>query len=65
MEKILAWKYSNQFWYFGNIFLLQYCIDLIIAAMKRGIKDQKLFSLLKIQNMLYSRPKMTWKLTYC
>ena len=24
MEKILAWKYSDKFWYFGHIFLLQY-----------------------------------------
>ena len=27
MEKILAWKYSNQFWYSGHFFLLQYQIE--------------------------------------
>ena len=53
MEKIQAWKYSNLFWYFGHIFLLQYRIDLIIAAKQRGLKDIKLFSLPKLQNLAY------------
>jgi len=35
MEKILPWKYFDQFWYFGHIFLLRYWIDLILAATKR------------------------------
>ena len=65
LEKILTWKYSDQFWYFGHIFLLRYLIDLILAATERGLEDLKLCSLQKLQNLQYSRPKPTWKLTYC
>ena len=59
MEKILAWKYSDQFWYFGHICLLRYWIDLILMAMERGLEDLKLCSLPKLQNLRYSRPKLT------
>ena len=65
LEKILTWKYSDQFWYFGHIFLLRYRIDLILAAKERGLEDLNLCSLQKLQNLQYSRPKPTWKLTYC
>ena len=53
-EKILTWKYSDQFWYFGHIFLLQYRIDLILAVKERGLEDLKLCSLQKLQNLQYS-----------
>ena len=51
MEKILAWKYSNQFWYFGHILLLQYRIDLILMAMEIGLENLKHCSLTKLQNL--------------
>ena len=53
IEKILTWKYSKQFWYFGHIFLLQYRIDLILAATEKGLKDLKFCSLPKLHNMSY------------
>ena len=64
MEKIRAWKYSDQFLYLGHIFLLRYRIDLILAATERELEDLKLCSLMKLQNLQYSRPKLTWKLTH-
>ena len=48
LEKILTWKFYDQFWYFGHIFLLQYRIDLILAATERGLEDLKLCSLPKL-----------------
>ena len=65
MEKILAWKYSNEFWYFGHIFLLWYRINLILMVTERGLEDLKLCGLPKFQNLPYLRPKLTWKLTHC
>ena len=59
MEKVLAWKYFDQFWYFGHIFLLRYWIDLILVATEKGLNDIKLYSLSKLQNLLFSRPKLT------
>ena len=53
MEKILAWKYSDQFWYFGHIFLLRYLINLLLAATEIELKDLKLRSLPKFQNLSY------------
>ena len=53
MEKILAWKYSDQFWYFGHIFLLRYLINLLLTATEIELKDLKLHSLPKFQNLLY------------
>ena len=53
MEKIMAWKYSDQFWYFGHFILLRYQIDLILMATERGLKDLKLCSLQNLQNLLY------------
>ena len=44
-KKVLAWKYSNWFWYFDHIFLLQHWIYLILAATERGREDIKLCSL--------------------
>ena len=63
-KKILTWKYSDQFWYFSHIFLLRYQIDLILMATKKGLEDLKLFSLPKLHNLPFSRPKQTWKMTY-
>ena len=40
-------------------------IDLILLATKRWLEDLKLCSLPKFQNLLFSRPKPTCKLTYC
>ena len=63
-KKILAWKYFDQFWYFGHIFLLRYLINLLLAAIEIELKDLKLCSLPKFQNLLYERPKLTWNLTH-
>ena len=53
MEKILVWKYSDQFWYFVHFFLLRYQIDWILMAMERGLKDLKLCNLPKLHNLPY------------
>ena len=63
IEKI--WKYSEQFCYFDYFFLLWCWIDLILVVTERELEDLKVCSWPKLQNLLYSRQKLTWKLTYC